>query len=318
MKAKAVGLWRVIAFCLSLVFFVACSGGGGSQPEFSNPDYQRIPPPVAMPEAPGTNVVTNEGPEASGFIDLSNIGQGYVAASCTTPVNVRFQVAMGSTNYIYTLPNDGTLTYYPLSSGSGNYSLTMFVQTTGTEYIYFLQAEANAQLVSDKAPFIVPNQIVNYTPDSAVVAFSHELTQHASNDLEVIQQVYHWIQNNVTYDEEKASTIQESTTYVPDVDEILQKKTGICYDYAALAAAMLRANGIPCQLIMGNVKTPEGGSLLHAWNMIWTEETGWITVELAANPEEWERIDLTFAAGNSSSISEFVGDGQNYAQMSIH
>ncbi len=315
---RTAGLWRAAVLCVALVFLAACSkGGGGGQPEFENPEYQRVPPPVAMPEAPGTEVVNNEGPEASATIDLSNTSQGYVAVRCTASVNVRFQVSMGSYSYIYVLPSDGSTRFFPLAMGSGAYSFVVFVQTTGTEYIYFLQADANVQLSDEKAPFLVPNEIVDYTPESEVVTFSYELAQHASNDLEVIQQVYYWIQNNVRYDQDKVAYVQENTGYVPNVDEVLQSKKGICYDYAALAAAMLRANGIPCKLIMGNVKTPQGGTVLHAWNMIWTDETGWITVELAADAEDWERIDLTFAASNGD-VSQFVGDGQNYAEMSVH
>ena len=74
--------------------------------------------------------------------------------------------------------------------------------------------------------------------------------------MEVIQQIYAWIVDNVSYDQAKVDFVQKNTGYLPNVDQILQEKKGICYDYAALAAAMLRANGIPCQLIMGNVKTP--------------------------------------------------------------
>ncbi len=319
LRRKAAGLWRAAVLFLVPLLLVACSkgGGGGNQPEFADLEYQRIPPPIAMPEAPGIDVVANEGPEASAQIDLSNVNQGYVAASCKAAVNVRFQVSMGSYSYIYILPNDGSTHFFPLAMGSGNYSFVVFVQTTGTEYIYFLQADANVQLSDEKAPFLVPNEIVNYTADSKAVQFSYELAQHASSDLEIIQQVYYWIQNNIRYDQEKVAYVQENTSYVPNVDEVLQAEKGICYDYAALAAAMLRANGIPCQLIMGNVKTPDGGTVLHAWNTIWTDETGWITVEMEVNPNNWERIDLTFAASNGD-ISQFVGDGQNYAQMSVH
>ncbi len=67
-------------------------------------------------------------------------------------------------------------------------------------------------------------------------------------------------QSNVDYDYDKAQNIVDNnvTGYLPDPDETLSTKKGICYDYAALAAAMLRSQGIPTKLITGYVSS--GGS----------------------------------------------------------
>ena len=96
-------------------------------------------------------------------------------------------------------------------------------------------------------------------------------------------------------------------------DETLSTKKGICYDYAALAAAMLRSQGIPTKLITGYVS--RGGSELYpAWNMIWLEASGWLTVEIRAPRHAWQRIDLTFAAAGQSA---FVGDGKGLSLIHI-
>ena len=78
----------------------------------------------------------------------------------------------------------------------------------------------------------------------------------------------------------------------------------------ALAAAMLRSQGIPTKIIFGYV-APNG--LYHAWNMFYTEKEGWVTVEFRTEPERWNRIDLTFAANGSDST--FIGDGTNYTDI---
>ena len=85
---------------------------------------------------------------------------------------------------------------------------------------------------------------------------------------------------------------------------------GICFDYAALAASMLRSQGIPCKLIMGNVSPDD---LYHAWNMFYTEETGWITVEFSVSAKSWNRLDLTFSANGEDQ--KFIGNGENYTDM---
>lgn len=96
---------------------------------------------------------------------------------------------------------------------------------------------------------------------------------------------------NIQYDTEKAATVQNG--YLPSPDETLRTGKGICFDYASLAAAMLRSEGIPCKLITGYV----GEETYHAWNSFYLESEGWITVEIRAKADEWQRVDITFAAG---------------------
>lgn len=71
---------------------------------------------------------------------------------------------------------------------------------------------------------------------------------------------------------------------------------------------MLRSQGIPTKMIFGYV-----GDVYHAWNMFYTKENGWITVEYKTNKQEWNRLDLTFSAGGASD--EFTGDGSNYTDL---
>ncbi len=322
-------LLKSISLLLFAVFaFSACGTEGfgpTGKPDFSNPDYQRTPPPVLMTEFSGVTQETREDNGRTGVIDLSNLQNGYVGVNCVSPARGKFRVSKGTegtadyVNYTYDLSTTGVNEFFPLAMGNGEYAFTIFLNLEGGQYEYFLTATANVQLASEFEPFIRPNRIVNYTPESEAVQFSYTLTEHASSDLEVVQQVYFWIQKNIVYDEAKALSFTGSNaTYIPDPDEILRTKTGICYDYAALAATMLRANGIPCQLIMGDVLAGERGTVYHAWNMIWLKDKGWVAIKLPSTPEEWQRIDLTFAATGGSTISEFIGDGSNYFEMSAH
>ena len=85
---------------------------------------------------------------------------------------------------------------------------------------------------------------------------------------------------------------------------------GICFDYAALTAAMLRSQGIPTKMVFGNVSPDD---LYHAWNMFYTEETGWVTAKYEVKGGEWNRLDLTFSA-NGTDLN-FIGDGSNYSDV---
>ena len=99
-----------------------------------------------------------------------------------------------------------------------------------------------------------------------------------------------------------------TTGYLPVVDETLESGKGICFDYAALTAAMLRSQNIPTRLEIGYA-----GKAYHAWVSVYTEETGWID-RLIEFTGAWTRMDPTFASSNDSSaaVLKYIGDGSNY------
>ena len=240
-------------------------------------------------------------------VDASNLPLGFVSVSYTGGKDVRIKVQItktGGTTYTYNLNNKGTAETFPLTEGNGRYSIKVYENTTGTKYALAFSTQVDMTLRNVFLPYLYPNQYVNYTADCATVKKAAELTAGKTSDLDKISAVYYFVTDNFTYDYNLANTVQSG--YLPDPDETLATGQGICFDYAALAAAMLRSQGIPTKLITGYVSP---GDLYHAWNMIWLEESGWITVEIEAPAHSWERIDLTFAAG---APGEFTGDGTGY------
>lgn len=293
-------IWmRVLCLGLALLL-AACSSQAATQEIPGTTGGGYTAPPMQ------TSVFDAQAAQGSGGvqIDTSHVSQGYVAASATGDSRLKLQVICGDVKYNYDLPNDGTPQCYVLQSGSGTYTFRVMQNTTEDKYAELYSTSADVQLESEFAPFLRPSQMVSYTADSQCVAKAAELAAQASTASGVVANIYAYIQNNIRYDTQKAETVQAG--YLPDPDETLQTGKGICYDYASLAAAMLRSQGIPTKLITGYVQP---GDLYHAWNMIWLEETGWITVKIEAPANSWERIDLTFAAGASAA---YTGDGTGY------
>lgn len=298
------------------------SGGTSSQPKpVEDEDYQRTPPPLVLAEFTGTNMESQSDGSRRVEIDLSNVNKGYVGVRLTAPMEARLSIEKDDVKMYVYLANDGSEQFFPLTLGDGSYLFKVLTfsridEIQGPMYNTFLSATADVQLESEQAPFLVNTFDVNYSADSNLVDFSYELTQHATSDLLVAQMICYWVAENVTYDYEKAErvTAEDAAYYIPDPDSTLASQTGICYDYAALTAAMLRANGIPTQLVIGNVPSRDQ-IVRHAWNMVWLEETGYLMIGISVNPNDWTRIDLTFMAAGASS---FVGDGTNYTPLYIH
>jgi transglutaminase-like putative cysteine protease len=134
------------------------------------------------------------------------------------------------------------------------------------------------------------------------------LAKESSCEGDFVSKVYEYVCKKVTYDYDLAATVESG--YIPEPDKILSSGKGICFDYASLAASMLRSQGIPTKIIFGYV-APD--NLYHAWNMFYTEKEGWSSVEFKVNPKKWNRIDLTFYANGEDE--EFIGDGSNYTEV---
>ena len=92
------------------------------------------------------------------------------------------------------------------------------------------------KLDDEFAPFLRPNQYVNYSADSQAVAIAKKLTASCGTDLEKITAVYNYVISHLSYDYYKAETVQSG--YLSDIDAVLKSGKGICYDYAAVMTAM--------------------------------------------------------------------------------
>ena len=230
----------------------------------------------------------------------------------------------GSENKIkiqLTGPDGNTYTYtsytgdyqtFPITAGSGDYKIDVLEQVQGTMYFLALSQNFSVSITDEFSPFLYPNQYVWYTASSKAVEKGKELSDKSSNDLSYVENVYSYVIKNVKYDEDKAANI--AVDYIPTIDETLETKKGICFDYASLMSAMLRSQGVPTKLVIGY-----SGSAYHAWISVYLSETGWVDNIIEFDGTEWSLMDQTLASNNSSSsVEKYIGDGNNYMPKFYH
>ena len=288
---------------LSLCFLAAClfslvGCGGGSQT--SGPAFTA---PASVAEA-SLDRSSLEGSNSAG-IDTSGLSQGYVGATAVNGSRLKFQVENNGVAQNYDLPSDGSPLICPLSAGSGSYTFRIMQNTSGNRYVELFSTSASVSLESEFAPFLRPNVFCDYTADSASVKKAAELVSGAQNQGDALKAIYEYITDNIRYDSGKAGTLSNQSGYVPNPDATLASGTGICFDYASLAAAMLRSQGIPCKIVTGYVSPND---VYHAWNMVYIDGS-WKSVSISISGNSWQRIDTTFAANGASDT---VGDGSSY------
>ena len=260
-------------------------------------------PVVLQPEASG--ILEKHSGRAA--VDYSNTADGYVMVRFLEDTEKRLKVLLKgpATTYNYNL-QPGEWTVFPLSDGNGSYQIGIYENTTGSKYAAVLSVSFDVQLQDEFAPFLRPNQYVDYAAAENTVNLGMELTAGLEDPLDKVAAVYDYVVENFTYDYEKADSVKSG--YLPDLDEILELKKGICFDYAAVMTAMLRSQEIPCKLVVGYA-----GETYHAWISVWTAENGWIDGIIFFDGQVWKRMDPTFAssANRSAEIMDFIEHG-NY------
>lgn len=291
----------IAIFCLLLG---GCSGSSSaSRKEHSGPPRDSTPK-VLTPSADGVTVYQND----FASIDASNTSQGYVMVKYNgTNEKVKLRITCPDQScYTYLISDRGAYDTFPLTAGNGSYALQVLENVAGDTYTVSLAQSINVNIEDEFLPFLYPNQYVNFHTDSKAVSKGSDLAKDTYSDLDVVQNIYNYVIKNISYDTEKAQNV--SYGYVPDIDDTLSSKKGICFDYAALMTSMLRSQNIPTKLEVGY-----SGDAYHAWISTYIDDKGWVDDIIQFDGDTWQIMDPTLAATNdSAAVKKYIGDGSHY------
>lgn len=284
-------------FAAATLLLTAC--GNSSE----HTDVHSSRPVVRMPSADGDITYGND----LAVIDASHTEDGYLMVDYTGNANKIKLLISGpdAVTYTYDLTSADGYDTFPLSAGDGMYTVGIYENIDGDNYSTAFLQDLDVTLKNEFTPFLYPNQFVNYTEDTKAVTKGQELADGADDDLAVVTNIYHFVTQNITYDYDKAETV--TSGYLPDIDETLSSKTGICFDYAALMICMLRTQNIPTKLQIGYA-----GELYHAWISTYLQEHGWVDNIIRFDGKDWTMMDPTFAASSEDSAQKFTEDFSNY------
>lgn len=258
---------------------------------------------VYTPQASGTVTYGN----AKATIDASHVSDGYIMIKYTgSNSKVKIRISK-DTEYTYDIASNGSYVTFPLSEGSGTYTVKVYENVSGTSYAQAVSQTIQVNLSSETSPFLYPNQFCNFSAGSTVVSVSDSITAGVTDPLKKVEIIYNYAVDNIAYDNQKAATVQSG--YLPDVDATLARKTGICFDYAAVMTSMLRAQGIPTKLVIGYA-----GDVYHAWVSVYIQGQGWIDNIIYFDGTTWKLMDPTFASSGKKSqqVLDYISNPSNY------
>lgn len=302
---------RFRLFCLLIISFltgsIVCSGCSGDKQD-SSYKWERT---CHLPSADGISTIGAK----PLIIDLSHTDQGYMMVLYTgdaPKANIQVEGPDG-VNYKYFITPSERYVPITFTGGDGSYVISAFENIEGDQYASLFSEVVDITLEDEFLPYLYPNQYVYFTGDSEAIKKAEELSGSAEKDLDLLSAVYDYVIANISYDDEKARTVEVG--YLPDIDDTLHTGKGICFDYAALMAAMLRSQGVPCKMAVGF-----SNEVKHAWIDVYIEGTGWIDRAIEFDGEEWKLMDPTFASesDDQEAVRDFIGDGSNYIVQYNH
>lgn len=271
------------------------------------PKAPAVIPQIKLPSASGTKCELSDTAE----IDYSNAACGYIYARYTGDGGAaKLRVKCGDVQYDHDITVGEKGEFFPLMQ-SGSYSVKIYEKVAGKSYAEVVSADFDVSIADDRAMYLYPNKYSDFDSGSQCVKKAAELCAGKTADIEKVSAIFEYTAENIVYDKQLAATVKSG--YIPDPDRTLSSGKGICFDYASLMTAMCRSQGIPARLVIGYA-SPD---IYHAWNEIYTEETGWITPELFFSHNGYNLADATFYAGNpdKEKISAYISDSSNYSAV---
>lgn len=169
-----------------------------------------------------------------------------------------------------------------LTEGTGEYKITVMVHVVDRKYKYGPTVTVRNAAKVNK--YLVPTKHVE-SDDPAITALADQITAGQTTDTAKAKAIYDWVVDNIKYDYAKYGRHQDGD-YDNEYGALYTLRTGkgVCYDYAALTAALGRAAGLQVKMVNGQASS---GAVtgFHAWNEIYLAEQG-----------TWVNVDTTFAS----------------------
>lgn len=212
---------------------------------------------------------------------------------------MRILVEKGKDRYYYSINNKEESV--PLQLGKGNYDIKVLEHKTGSTYKVVYKSNINLKEFNEQEAFLTSVQPV-YWKDGQVEKLAKTLLKGETTDSKKVDKVYKYIVKNIKYDHKKIDNLKDD--YTPNNDNTLESKSGICYDYAALMAGMLRSAGVPTKLVKGyknDLKT------YHAWNEVLIDGK-WVIIDTTYDAEFIKHnmeINMIKSASDYTKVREY-------------
>lgn len=217
--------------------------------------------------------------------DDSQLGKGFLGVSVIDDTDVVVRITQDGYKRVWPIKNDGSANVLPFSASKNPYDV-LVAEDNGETGIFLGEYTVQSSSDSDEV-FLAPSMLVPYDEFEEVLMISRYLASISSNEEELLRNTVKYIES--TYAQRKWYGNDDRLSGADHLNHILDEKSGACLDFATLFAALMRANGVPCKVVLGDVVGESRQA--HAWN------------EVKINGE-WRRVDLILKPKSSVDYIE--------------
>jgi transglutaminase-like putative cysteine protease len=130
----------------------------------------------------------------------------------------------------------------------------------------------------DALDYLLPSEQVSFDP--AVRAYAAEVLAPGRPLGQALAELVHRIHADIAY-------VPGATSVATPLREVLDRRHGVCQDFAHLAAGCLRLAGLPTRYVSGYLETRppaglprlQGADASHAWFAVRVPELGWVDLD---------------------------------------
>ena len=140
------------------------------------------------------------------------------------------------------------------------------------------QAEAEEDIPMEiQERFTKPAPYIE-SDDDCIAGNATAISANATNMYSKINELFNFVSNRTLfeYDEGVQNISRKSSSHVRGALWALKNHKGVCFDFAHLFVALLRAEGIPSRVSEGIILDGRSGFMVHDWAEVYFPKVGWV------------------------------------------
>ena len=146
------------------------------------------------------------------------------------------------------------------------------------------------------ASYLRPNAMIE-SEDPRVVAHATKATAGMADPWQKAQAVEHWVFENI-------NKKNFETSFAP-AGEVARDLTGDCTEHSVLTAAMCRAVGIPCRVVVGLIyDEPHQAFGFHMWDEVYVNRR-WVAIDASFDQSQVDAVHLKLSESSLEGVAPF-------------
>ncbi len=146
-----------------------------------------------------------------------------------------------------------------------------------------------SSLLTDKSPTTLEAR--EFILNSPLISVFPDLIDYAASVFTVKRPILETVQGLMEYIYQDLKFVPGVTTIATPLTEVLEKRRGVCQDYAHLMIGCLRAYGLAARYVSGYIETLpppgqeklQGADASHAWCSVFVPNLGWVDFDPTNN-----------------------------------